>query len=101
MSIPATVRPSGDESPVVVGWMPSQGFCVDLGDGDLVVANNPLDAPRISAALSAMSDLYKRAAQLRDDHAELLEESSDEAESFLSEITKTRKPKEEPPEWPP
>lgn len=97
MYIPSTVRQGDEETTIIVGWMPSQGFCVDLGDGELVLANNPLDAPRISAALSAMPDLYQRATKLRDDHADLLEESASEAEAFLQEITADRKPPEDPP----
>ena len=101
MYIPATVKQETDDGSVIVGWLPAQGFCVDLGTGEFVVANNPLDATRISAALSAMPDLYKEASRLRDSHADLLDESAQEAEEFLQDITEDREPEEEPPEWPP
>ena len=94
--VPAIVR----NDDVIVGWYPTKGFCVDLGDGELVLANNPLDAPRISAVLAAVKTLYDEACRLRDDHADLLDESSQAAENFLADVTKDREPEEEPPEWP-
>jgi len=99
--IPAkVVDESVEGTKMVVGWFPGQGFCCDIGDGDLVVANNPLDAPRLAAVLSAMPKLYSEAKRLRNLHSELLENGSSEAETFLEEATSQRLPPKEPPKWP-
>lgn len=97
--VAAKVVLSNADSPISVGWDPSEGFWVEMGDGDMVIINNPLDAPRLAASLSAMGDLYAEAKRLRDSHAALLNEGSDAAERFLAEATATRKPPKEPPAW--
>lgn len=98
--IPSQVRLK-DKPSVIVGWVPTKGFCADLGEGELVLANNPLDAPRIATILSSMSDLYDEASRLRDEYADLLDEGSQLAETFLQQITADRTPEEEPPDWSP
>ncbi|QDP54547.1 MAG: hypothetical protein Unbinned2514contig1000_39 [Prokaryotic dsDNA virus sp.] len=97
--IPALV--ADDDGPGAVGWSPTSGFWCDSGDGERVATNSPLDGPRLSATLSAIPKLYDEARRLRDLHRGLLEKGADDAESFLSDITKKRTPEKEPPKWTP
>ena len=100
MYIPARVMKSEADIPVIVGWAQDKGFCADMGEGEMILTNNPLDAPRLSAVLSAMNELYAEAKRLRDEYASILQHGADEAEAFLKEVTKDRKPDEDPPSWP-
>ncbi len=97
--IPASVSGGDKDSPVMVGWSPGEGFCVDMGDDKMVLASNPLDAQRLSAVLSAMPALYDEAKRLRDEHTEILVEGANAAEEFLDGITSKRLPPKEPPKW--